>query len=154
MSDAPSKSAPAASVTPDVAVLLLALGLDLFDDIGRGTTIFEVQHHDFAAVGPDLFAARDLFRLIVAAFYQQIRQNTGNQSLRRILFKETTQSTDSSAPSTIIRCSSGLTGRLSPFRRLVEASLLTATIRRSPNCARSPDKRRGPRAEYRKRRWS
>lgn len=107
--------------------------LDLLDDVGCRATIFKVEHQHFTAVGPDFFTPGDLFRFIVAAFHQQIRQDPGDQALRRIFFNDTTQSTASSAPSTIMRCSSGLTGRESPFSRLVEASLFTATIKRSPS---------------------
>ena len=49
--------------------------------------IFKVQHQNVAAVRPDFLATRDIFRLIVAAFDQQVRQNAAIQALRRIPFK-------------------------------------------------------------------
>ncbi len=54
--------------------------------------IFEVQHHDFAPPLTDLAAPAISSGLYSVAFYQQIRQNTGNQSLRRILFKRSLSS--------------------------------------------------------------
>ena len=86
--------ASVSAVIPDIPplrceekTLLFVIFLDLLDDVGRRAAIFKVEHQHLAAVCPDFFATGDLFRLIVAAFYQQIRQNSGNQPLRGILFK-------------------------------------------------------------------
>ncbi|CAK8742526.1 Ubiquinone biosynthesis accessory factor UbiK [Sodalis praecaptivus] len=48
------------------------------DDIGGGTAVFKIQHQHLAPVVPDLLAAGDLMRLIVAALDQHIRQHVGN----------------------------------------------------------------------------
>ncbi len=88
------------------------------DDVGRRATVFKVEHQHFATVGPDFFTPGNLFWFIVAAFHQQIGKIRRSSACGVSSSNDTTQSTASSAPSTIIRYSSGLTGRESPFSRL------------------------------------
>ncbi len=59
---------------------------------------------------PRLLYSRQSLLVYSRRLSPQIWQDPGDQALRRVLFKRHHQSTASSAPSTIIRCSSGLTG--------------------------------------------
>jgi bifunctional ADP-heptose synthase (sugar kinase/adenylyltransferase) len=83
---------------------------------------FRFAHHAEAGLSLSYLAnARKLGDRLIVAVNSDASTKRLKGETRPV--KETTQSTASSAPSTIIRCSSGFTGRVSPFRRLVAGIL-------------------------------